>query len=349
LNSRTNRTQMESMKFKEKRVLVTGGAGFIGSHLVDRLVEQGAFVRVLDNFSTGKRENLRAHSGKRSFELLEGSILDQKVLQQAVEGIQVIFHLACLGVRHSIKHPEENHRVNAGGTLNLLAVAREEPRVEYFAHVSSSEVYGSSLRELMDEEHPTFPHTVYGASKLAGEAYARAYHITYGLPVVIIRPFNVFGPRAHFEGDAGELIPKSVLRALTGHPILVFGDGSQERDYTYVTDTVEAILEITGSGLFTGETVNIGTGKTVTVEEIARKIVSLTPETNAGIEYTEPRPGDVQRLVCDARRLREVLGFKPRVSLDEGLARVIQWFRENGKLLEEWFAQESGINWKEKI
>jgi UDP-glucose 4-epimerase len=334
------------LDLKGKKCLVTGGAGFIGSHLVDYLLGAGASVRVLDNLATGKLENLAQHSGLPELEFREGSILDSKTVRQAMDGISVVFHLACLGVRHSIRFPEENHRVNAEGTLNLLITARESVGLEYFTHVSSSEVYGTSRRETMDEDHPPFPHTVYGASKLAGEAYARAFHTTYGLPVVIIRPFNVYGPRSHFESDAGEMIPKSILRALTGHPILIFGDGTQERDFTFVTDTARALVEITSSRAFTGETVNIGSGRAITILELAREIISLTPDSNRGIVHTDPRPGDVKRLLCNPGLLKKKLGFKPEVSLDEGLSRVIEWFKSHKDKLQSWFALDSGENWE---
>jgi UDP-glucose 4-epimerase len=338
--------EIERLELRDKKCLVTGGAGFIGSHLVDYLLGAGVSVRVLDNLATGKLENLAQHSGRSEFEFREGSILDRNTVRRAMSDVSVVFHLACLGVRHSIRFPEENHRVNAEGTLNLLITARESVGLEYFTCVSSSEVYGASRRETMNEDHPAFPHTVYGASKLAGEAYARAFYITYGLPVVIIRPFNVYGPRSHFESDAGEMIPKSILRALTGHPILIFGDGTQERDFTFVTDTARALVEITSSRAFTGETVNIGSGSAITILELARKIVNLTPESNCGIVHTEPRPGDVKRLLCNPELLKKKLGFKPEVSLDEGLARVIEWFKSNKDKLQSWFALDSGKNWK---
>lgn len=326
--------------------LVTGGAGFIGSHLVDELLGRGCRVRVLDNLATGKPENLAAHRGNPAFDFVEGSILDSGCVERSLDGVSRVFHLACLGVRHSIRFPMENHRINAEGTLLLLEAVRCRGGLDRFVHVSSSEIYGTAMRDRMNEEHPAFPHTVYGASKLAGECYARASYLTWGMPVVIVRPFNVFGPRSHFEGDAGELIPKSVLRALTGRPILIFGDGKQQRDFTYCTDTAGAIADIGFMEDMAGRTLNIGTGSAPSIRDIAEMILRLTPGTNAGMEYTEARPGDVQRLLCDNSLIVRELGFKPRVTLEEGLSRVVEWFRSNEASLADWITRDTGANWK---
>ena len=202
-------SQARNETLTDQTVLVTGGAGFIGSHLVTVLLEGGAReVRVLDNFATGRHANLDHLRNDPRLCIHEGSVLDDAAAAHSCAGVDVVFHLACLGVRHSLHAPLENHRVNAEGTLIMLEAARHA-EVGRFVHVSSSEVYGTARYTPMDEEHPTCPTTVYGAGKLAGESYARAYFATYSFPTVVVRPFNNFGPRSHFEGDSGEVIPPS--------------------------------------------------------------------------------------------------------------------------------------------
>ena len=211
------------------RALVTGGAGFIGSHLTDHLARLGCRVTVLDNLVNGRRENLAEALSTGRVELVVGDITDAATCERIVPGHDVVFHLACLGVRASLHDPFSNHQVNALGSLNLLAAARRAgtPR---FVYVSTSEVYGKALTFPLTESATTWPTTVYGGSKLAGEHYAAAYHECYGLPVIRIRPFNNYGPRAHFEGDSGEVIPRFMLRALAGQAPVVFGDGSHTRE-----------------------------------------------------------------------------------------------------------------------
>src|SRR3989339_1370477 len=278
--------------------LVTGGAGFIGSHLVDQLLAKGCRVRVLDNLTNGKIANLAHHFADPNFEFRQGSIPDPGDVDQALQDIQVIFHLACLGVRHSLAHPFENHRVNAEGTLLLLAAARRA-KVSRFVHCSSSEVYGSAQQVPMAETHPTHPCTVYGAGKLAGEAYARAYHLAYGLPTVIIRPFNTFGPRSHHEGDAGEMIPKSIVRALNGKPVFIFGDGSQTRDFTYVQDIASGLYRAATHDNLIGSTFNIGSGFEISIKKVAQIILKAIANFSLKVTYLKSRPGDVSRLYAD--------------------------------------------------
>ena len=205
-------------------VLVTGGAGFIGSELVRQLADRGERVLIVDNLVNGARGNVEEVLSDR-VRLLVADIRALDRFERELTDVRVVYHLACLGVRHSIHSPLENHDVNATATLTLLAACRAAG-VPRFVYVSSSEVYGTAKRVPMSEDHPAFPCTVYGASKLAGECFARAYHRTYGYPTVVVRPFNTYGPRSHHEGDSGEVIPKFMLRCLAGLPMVVFGDGT---------------------------------------------------------------------------------------------------------------------------
>jgi UDP-glucose 4-epimerase len=329
-------------------VVVTGGAGFIGSELVRQLASRGERVLIVDNLVNGKRENV-ADVLSTEVTLLVADVRDAATLMPHLRDARAVYHLACLGVRHSVHSPHENHDVNATATLQLLAAARQSD-VPRFIYVSSSEVYGgvqaTPIRgDRIGEDYPAFPCTVYGGSKLAGESYARAYFRTYGYPTVVVRPFNTYGPRSHHEGDSGEVIPKFVLRCLAGRPMIVFGDGSQSRDFTYVSDTARGILLAGEHPSAVGETINIGTGVDVTIADLARRVATATERPDAVIEHDEPRPGDVYRLIADVSRARTLLGFEPRVSMSEGLQRLLQWYRAQGKTPEELLEQEIVRNW----
>jgi UDP-glucose 4-epimerase len=324
--------------------LVTGGAGFIGSHLVDQLLTRGCKVRVLDNLSNGKTANISHHFANPNFEFSQGSITDPCDVEEAIQNIQVVFHLACLGVRHSIAHPFENHRVNAEGTLLLLAAARRA-KVLRFIHCSSSEVYGSAQYVPMAENHPTHPCTVYGAGKLAGEASARAYHLTYGLPTVIIRPFNTYGPRSHHEGDAGEMIPKSIVRALNGEEILVFGDGLQTRDFTFVEDTAAGLVAAAECEAMTGLTLNIGCNFEISIKDLAEKLVAMVGNTAATVRFTPARPGDVSRLYADPSAFMGLCDWNPATAFEAGLKKTIAYFREHPLGPAGLLHNEAGRNW----
>lgn len=334
----------KSFSLVGKSVLVSGGAGFIGSHLVDLLLDRDCKVTVLDDLSTGSLENIKAHISNDRFRLLQGSILDGKLVSQATQGHQVVFHLACLGVRHSIHSPKENFDVNGNGALNMLGAAHKNG-VQRFLYCSSSEVYGNALTAAIDENHPTFPHTIYGASKLAGEACARAYHRTYHLPVTIARPFNTFGPRSHFEGDSGELIPKSIIRAITGQTLLIFGSGSQSRDFCYVTDTAEALITLAEAPAAVGGTFNISSKREFSVEKVVSMINSIVSNGNSTIEKISWRPGDVMRLHADTNSLKQVTNWEPKVDFKFGLDQTIKYFRSLPLDIEQLKRLEKGINW----
>ena len=323
-------------------VLVTGGAGFIGSELARQLVERGTNVVAVDNLVNGRRENLDGLDPKRC-RLFVADVRDAAAMADAVAGVDVIFHLACLGVRHSIHSPRENHDVNGTATLDLLARARAAG-VRRFVYVSSSEVYGTARRVPMDESHTTFPTTVYGASKLAGEGYARAYYATYGYPTVVVRPFNAFGPRCHHEGDSGEVIPKFLLRALAGKPLVVFGDGTQTRDFTFVSDTAAGILAAGFSDAAVGDTINLGSGRAVSINALAQTIGRVTGRA-IEITHDEPRPGDVHDLCADATKAASLLKFAPAVSFEEGIRRQQAWYHASGTPIETLLATDRVRNW----
>lgn len=328
-----------------KQVVVTGGAGFIGSALVRLLLDAGATVHVVDNLVNGKRENLAELFNNERLTLHVEDIRNVEAMQGILADADILYHLATLGVRHSIHSPHENHEVNATATLNLLAIAREQG-IGRFVYVSTSEVYGTARTVPMTEEHPTFPMTVYGAAKLAGECYARAYHETYGYATSIVRPFNAYGPRSHHEGDSGEVIPKFLLRCLVGKPLVIFGDGEQTRDFTYVDDSARGILLAGIVSAAIGQTINLGSGYEISINQLAATIKAVAQQPNAEVSYDAPRPGDVLRLYSDSRKAGEVLGFEPRVTLQEGLQRLHDWYHSLDASPLELLEQEKVRNWE---
>lgn len=326
------------------KVLLTGGCGFIGSEVARQLVPLADRIMILDNLAVGKCANL-PEPLPNSMELIVADVRDRPSYEDRLRDCDAVFHLACLGVRHSIHSPRENHEVNATGTLELLRAAQNAD-VGRFVYVSSSEVYGTARQTPMDESHLTMPATVYGASKLAGECYARAFWQTYGLPTVVLRPFNTFGPRSHHEGDSGEVIPKFLLRCMAGEPLIVFGDGEQTRDYSYVSDTAGAIIEAATAPSVVGETINIGSGKEISINRLADLVTRVVRRPDAEIQHRAPRPGDVLRLCGDATKARSLLGYEPRVSLEDGLRLVKDWFADCGQSLDDLLAAEVEENWR---
>lgn len=310
-----------------RRCVITGGAGFIGSALTRLLLKSGADVVVFDNLATGAVANLdcREEIG-RGPEVLWGDVRDGERLGRVIREGDTVFHLACLGVRHSIHSPFENEDVNARGTMTVLASARRA-RARRVVHVSSSEVYGTARFVPMTEDHPTDPHTVYGSSKLAGECYARSFYRCYGLPTVVVRPFNSYGPRSHFEGDSGEVLPRFVLRAVAGYPLVIFGEGTQTRDLTHVYDTACAIaLAAVAEGL-EGRTFNAGSGREISINALAEMVRQVVGRPDLPIEHVEPRPGDVLRLLADSSEAERALGFRPAVPTANGIADLVARFR----------------------
>lgn len=328
------------------RVLVTGGAGFIGSHLVDELLgrREAASVTVVDNLVNGSRANLVALGTDPRLDLVAADVRDTDAMADALDDVDVVFHLACLGVRHSLHAPLENHEVNATGTLLLLEQARAAG-MSRFVHVSSSEVFGTAQYAPMDERHPTWPETVYGGSKLAGEAYARAAFRTHGFPVVVARPFNTYGPRSHFEGDSGEVLPRTIVRALCGLPGLVFGDGEQTRDLMHVSDTASGLADLGECDAAVGQTVNLGSGSEVTINDLCTTVARLVGRPDLEPVHLDPRPGDVRRLLVDSTRMRSLTGFVPRTSFEDGVAELVEWFRSGPSTPQEMLSRIEDTNW----
>jgi UDP-glucose 4-epimerase len=311
------------------RTLVTGGAGFIGSHLVDQLVADGEAVTVLDDFSSGSRANLAEASRRGDLRIVEGSVLERAAVEDAMRGCRRVFHLAVQCVRRSLGRPIENHDVNATGTLLVLEEARRR-RVDRFVYCSSSEVYGNCGDERLNEQASHCkPVTVYGAAKLAGEHYTNAYYQTYGLPAVVVRPFNSYGPREHIQGDLAEVIPRFVIRVLNGQPPVIFGNGTNGRDFTYVTESARGIALAAGADALLGRAVNLAYGKMVTIREVAHAVAQACGRLDIEPKFIEPRPGDVMVLQADTTLARDLLGFTATIDFAEGLRRYVAWFRDH--------------------
>ena len=327
-----------------QRVLVTGGAGFIGSEVVRQLAARGFSVRIVDNLINGRQENLEGVLGG-NVELYAVDIRDTKSMTSLVRDVDIVFHLACLGVRHSIHSPIENQEVNASATLGLLHVARSK-NVRRFVYISTSEVYGMVHTAPIAEGHSTLPFTVYGASKLAGEAYTRAYWRTYQYPTVVLRPFNAYGPRCHHEGDSGEVIPRFMLRCLAGRPMVIFGDGTQTRDFTFVSDTAAGIIAAGLSDLSIGQTLNLGSGKEIEIQVLAKMIAEVLDRPAAEILLHGAPAGG-----CCPSALRQFPSaatseIQANRRVARGLGTLRDWYASRNVSPERLFEQEIERNWE---
>jgi UDP-glucose 4-epimerase len=309
------------------RILVTGGAGFIGSHLVDQLVERRHPVTVLDDFSVGLAANLTDAQSHGDVRIVTGSVTDPAAVANAYEGCDVVYHLATQCVRRSLTRPLESHDVNATGTMILLEEARRRG-VARFVYCSSSEVYGNASSDrLLEDATICCPMTAYGASKLAGELYTEAYLRTYGLPTTVVRPFNAYGPRAYQKGVRAEVLPRFVGRVLTGRRPVIFGDGSNARDFTFVTEVARGILLAGMVPDVIGQRVNIARGQPVTMKELAHQVLTALGRNDLSIDYFEDRPGDVAYLHADTEKARRMLGYTAEVDLADGMEKYLAWVR----------------------
>lgn len=302
---------------KASKALVTGGAGFIGSHLVDRLVADGCAVRVIDNLSTGNLANIKAHVDAGEIDFVKGDICDASFVKENVEDFDVVFHLAAVtSVPFSIENPDLTYETNVAGTLNLLA-SYARRKVGKFVFVSTCAVYGEPKYLPVDEKHPQAPISPYAESKLAAERYCLGFHEHQLLRAVVLRFFNVYGPRQGLNDYSG-VITRFIERGRQKLPLVVYGDGSQTRDFVSVYDVVDAVLASAEKPGAEGEVFNVGSGKPTSINQLAKTILDLD-RVDAGISYEAPRAGDIKNSYADISKAQKLLGYKPQFGLKDGL------------------------------
>jgi dTDP-glucose 4,6-dehydratase len=319
---------MKRMSPDLSEILVTGGAGFIGSHIVDRLLDEGFRVSVVDDLSTGKKQNLVQHDGKQTFHFIEGDIRDYDLVKKVVSGVDAVFHEAALvSVTSSVENPLLANDINVTGTVNLLK-ACVDAHVKRFVFASSCAVYGDSETLPNHENLMPMPLSPYAVSKLAAENYVKVFHDVYDLETVILRYFNVYGSRQVYGPYSG-VISIFINRLLENKPPIIYGDGEQIRDFVNVHDVVEANMLALLKRKVVGEVFNISTGEIISINTLARSLQRIMGKANLEPNYAEARPGDIRKSYADIGRAREKLGYNPMVEFDEGLKELVKWYAKN--------------------
>jgi UDP-glucose 4-epimerase len=316
------------MAHKYRKILVTGGAGFIGSHIVDSLLNEGFDVTVMDNLYTGRMKNIAHHQNKKMFHFVKCDIRDFNLVKEKLKDIDAVFHQAALvSVISSVKNPIITNDINVGGTINLLK-ASSDLGVKRFIFASSAAIYGDTSSPLKKEGTIPNPISPYGVSKLAAENYVRVFHKAYGLETVCLRYFNVYGPRQSFEvQDAyGGVITIFTNRLLENMSPIIYGDGEQTRDFIYIEDVVEANMLALSSKNAAGEVLNIGTGKKISLNKMVAVLKDITDKKNLKNVYADPRPTDIRHSYADISKAKKILGFNPRFSIKEGLIELVKWY-----------------------
>ena len=312
------------------KMLITGGAGFIGSHLCDKYTKEGHTVLCLDNFMSGNLTNVRHLLDNRNFKLLKGDVRDFDLLEKIIRDVDVVFHLAAqIHVERSYVEPKLTYEVNVMGTQNILEVARihDAKRVIY---ASTSEVYGSAQYSPIDEQHPLNAPHPYGASKIAADRMCYAYIHTYGMNISIVRLFNIFGPRQRDIGYGG-VISIFTRRILSNMPPIIYGDGRQTRDYTSVEDAVRAYDLVLNHNEPITEPINFGSGREESILDLANMLIALAGKKgDIKPVHVEPRLGEVKRLIANATKAKKLLGWEPECKLEEGLEKFVQWYKNYG-------------------
>jgi UDP-glucose 4-epimerase len=305
-------------KLKKRKVLVTGGAGFIGTHLVDELIKEECEVSVLDDFSTGKFENIEENLSQAKLRLVEGDIRETQKVKKAMGDSEAVFHLAAItSVPYSVTHPDVTRDVNVNGTINLLKASLDSG-VEHFVFVSSCAVYGEAEHLPISEEEPTKPLSPYAESKLEAEHQCREFYAKRGLKTTILRPFNVYGPRMRSD-QYGGVIAKFIERLQNGRPPIIYGDGTQTRDFIHAHDVVSAMKMVISNEKAAGQTFNVATGIPTTINQLAQMLTELVGEGKTGPEHRAAREGDLKHSYANIQKAGKDLGFEPQISLKKGL------------------------------
>ncbi|MBI2644497.1 MAG: SDR family oxidoreductase [Candidatus Wildermuthbacteria bacterium] len=308
------------------KYLVTGGAGFIGSHIVQKILESGDFVRVVDNFSTGKTENIKEFLGNEKFDLMEGDLTDFAIAKKAVEEIDIVLHQAAIpSVPRSIADPIRSTNANVMGTLHILLAARDAG-VKRVVYASSSSIYGDNPALPKREDFPVRPISPYALTKYVGERYAQIFWSIYQLPTLCLRYFNVFGPKQDPQSQYAPVMPKFITALLNGEQPHIFGDGSQSRDFTYVDNVVQANLLAAKADSGFGEVFNVACGKETTLNAVVQ-MMSRMIGSNGMPAYEPARIGDVPHSLADISKAKQILGYSPHVDIEEGIRRTIEWFK----------------------
>lgn len=314
------------------RVLVTGGAGFIGSNLTEALLQRGHLVRVLDDFSTGKRENLIFEKEYHSLEVIEGDVRDFSTCRKAVKGVEYVFHQSALpSVQRSVEDPATSNAVNVGGTLNILLAARDGG-VKRVIYAASSSVYGDTPTLPKHEEMPPNPLSPYALQKYVGEKYCRLFCELYGLETISLRYFNIFGPKQDPNSLYSAVIPKFIDALLQGRSPIIFGDGEQSRDFTYIENVVQANLLAMSAEHLHGEAVNIACGKRISLNQLLNVLKEILGSKLSPV-YQEARKGDVKHSLADIRRAKEMIKYEPKVEIEIGLKKTVEFFSDVKKAL----------------
>jgi nucleoside-diphosphate-sugar epimerase len=308
-------------------VLVTGGAGFIGSHIAAAMTADGARVRVLDDLSTGHRENLEEIGG--DVEFIQGSVADAELLKKVLDGVEVVFHEAAIpSVPRSVEAPRQTHIASVDGTFSLLVAARESG-VRRVVYAASSSAYGDQPTLPKVENMAPDPLSPYAVAKLVGEYYCRVFTRVYGLETVSLRYFNVFGPRQDPGSQYSGVVSRFISALLTNERPVIFGDGEQSRDFTYIENVVHANMNAATSKEASGKVINVANGKRITLNELLAELKDLTGKHDVTAEYREPRVGDVKHSLADITLAKQYLGYQSRVDLREGLQRTIDWWKSS--------------------